>query len=126
MTGFVDLMWSLFTGSAWLFVLFWMAPYLVARKREHRNATLILVLSIFFSMWPALWVNGIAWALLLFVAALTEPNYVYVQGPIGPRGPEGKPGQAGADGKDGKDGEKGKDADEIPLSKAGVLKPRKG
>lgn len=126
MTEFVDVMWSLFSGSAWVFVLFWLAPYLVARKREHRNATLILVLSIFFSMWPALWVNGVAWAILLFVSALTEPKYVYVQGPQGPEGPEGRPGRAGADGKDGKDGEKGKDADEIPLSKAGVLKPRKG
>lgn len=126
MTAFVDLMWSLFSGSAWLFVLFWLTPTLVARHREHRNATLILVLSIFFSMWPALWVNGVAWAILLFVAALTEPKYVYVQGPQGPIGPEGRPGQAGADGKDGKDGEKGKDADEIPLSKAGVLKPRRG
>lgn len=126
MTQFVDLMWSLFTGSAWLFVLFWMTPYLIARRRGHRNAVLILALSIFFSMWPALWVNGLAWAILLFVAALTEPEYVYVQGPQGPAGPEGRPGQAGADGKDGKDGEKGRDADEIPLSKAGVLKPRQG
>ncbi|AIA64569.1 hypothetical protein HL10_gp039 [Cronobacter phage CR8] len=121
MTEFVDVMWSLFSGSAWVFVLFWLVPYFVARKREHRNTMLILALSIFFSMWPALWVNGIAWAILLFIAALTEPQYVYVQGPAGPAGPEGR---AGIDGKDGKDGEKGKDADEIPLSKAGVLKPR--
>ncbi|AKY04046.1 hypothetical protein ADU18_0146 [Cronobacter phage PBES 02] len=121
MTEFVDVMWSLFSGSAWVFVLFWLAPYFVARKREHRNTMLILALSIFFSMWPALWVNGIAWAILLFIAALTEPQYVYVPGPAGPAGPEGR---AGIDGKDGKDGEKGKDADEIPLSKAGVLKPR--
>lgn len=120
MTEFVDLMWSLFTGSAWLFVLFWMTPYLIARRRDHRNAVLILALSVFFSMWPALWVNGVAWAILLFVSALTEPKYVYVPGPAGPAGPEGKAG------KDGKDGEKGKDADEIPLSKSGVLKPRKG
>lgn len=126
MTDFVDVMWSLFSGSAWVFVLFWLVPYLVARKREHRNTTLILVLSVFFSMWPALWVNGAAWALLLSIAALTEPQYVYIPGPTGPAGPEGQPGKSGADGRDGKDGEKGKDADEIPLSKAGVLKPRKG
>lgn len=113
MSEFTDLMWSLFAGSSWLFVLFWLTPTLVARHRKHRNATLILVLSIFFSMWPALWVNGVAWALLLFTAALTEPKYVYVQGPAGPQGPQGNP------------GEKGRDADEIPLSKSGVLKPRK-
>lgn len=126
MTEFVDVMWSLFSGSAWVFVLFWLVPYFVARKREHRNTTLILALSVFFSMWPALWVNGVAWALLLFIAAFTEPQYVYISGPAGPAGPEGKPGKSGVDGRDGKDGEKGKDADEIPLSKAGVLKPRKG
>lgn len=120
MTEFVDVMWSLFSGSAWVFVLFWLVPYFVARKREHRNTMLILALSVFFSMWPALWVNGVAWAILLFVSALTEPKYVYVPGPAGPAGPKGKAG------KDGKDGEKGKDADEIPLSKSGVLKPRKG
>ncbi|AFH21203.1 hypothetical protein CR3_gp038 [Cronobacter phage CR3] len=126
MTEFVDVMWSLFSGSAWVFVLFWLVPYFVARKREHRNTMLILALSVFFSMWPALWVNGVAWALLLFIAALTEPQYVYIPGPAGPAGPEGQPGKSGADGRDGKDGEKGRDADEIPLSKAGVLKPRKG
>lgn len=113
----IDFAWSVFTGSAWVFVIFWLVPYYLARRREHRNATLILALSIFFSMWPALWVNGCAWALLLFLATMTEPKYVYVQGPAGPAGPQGEK---------GKDGEKGRDADEIPLSKAGVLKPRKG
>lgn len=115
----IDFAWSMFTGASWVFVLFWLVPYFVARHRGHRNTTLILVLSIFFSMWPALWVNGVAWALLLFLAALTEPQYVYIQGPAGPQGPQGAPGE------NGKDGEKGKDADEIPLSAAGVLKPRK-
>lgn len=116
----IDFAWSMFTLASWVFVLFWLVPYFVARSRGHRNTTLILVLSIFFSMWPALWVNGVAWALLLFLAALTEPQYVYVQGPAGPQGPQGAPGE------NGRDGKKGKDADEIPLSKAGVLKPRKG
>lgn len=115
----IDFVWSMFTGSAWVFVMFWLVPYFVARHRGHRNTTLILVLSVFLSMWPALWVNGAAWVLLLCLAGLTEPQYVYVQGPPGPQGPQGDPG------KDGKDGEKGLDADEIPLSAAGVLKPRK-
>lgn len=109
----IDIAWSVFTGAAWFFVLVWLVPYFIAKTRDHRNAGLILILSIIFSLWPLFWVNAIGWVLLLVYSCATEPQYVYVQGPEGKRGPEGKEGQ------------RGRDADEIPLSKSGVLKPRR-
>ena len=109
----IDVAWSLFTGTAWLFVLFWLIPYGIAKMRDHRNTGLILALSVIFSLWPLLWVSALGWIFLLVYAWATEPTYVYVPGPEGKQGPEGKPGR------------RGRDADEIPLSKSGVLRPRR-
>lgn len=101
----IDIAWSLFTGSAWVFVLLWLTPYLIASRRKHRNKNLILALSVIASLWPILWVSAAAWVILLIHASLTEPVYVYVPGPPGPQG---------------EPGDKGRDADEIPLSKSGT------
>lgn len=100
----MEFTWVVFTGVAWVFVALWLAPYFVARHRKHRNATLILVLGILLSLWPILWVNAMTWTMLMGFAWFTAPEKVYVQGPAGPPGPRGR------------------DADEIPLSKSGVLK----
>lgn len=102
----VDLAWALFTGTAWLFVIVWLAPFLVANKREHRNKHLILALSVIASLWPVWSISALAWVILIIYASLTEPKLVFIQGPEGRRG---KDGQNGKDGKPGQQGSSGRD-----------------
>lgn len=100
----VDLAWALFTGTAWLFVIIWLVPFLVANKREHRNKYLILALSVIASLWPVWSISALAWVILIIYASLTEPKLVFIQGPQGQPGRDGENGKPGEEGRAGRDG----------------------
>lgn len=130
----IDFVWWVFAAVSWIFVFMWLIPYFVAKSRGHRNATLVLVISVIFSIWPIWWVTCTAWVMLLIYSALTAPQVIFVQGPPGPKGEDAyqvyvksmvERGDLNFKSRDEwLEGLRGKDADEIPLSKAGVLKPR--
>lgn len=114
----IDFIWSTFMGLAWLVVAVWMIPTIIAHKRDHRNKTVIFVMSIIISILPTIAFMIAGYLILLVFSMYKSPEVVAVQGP------KGDPGDPGRDGRDGKDGRRGKDADEIPLSRRGVLKPK--
>lgn len=103
----IDFVWTVFMAGAWLSVLIWMVPTIIAYKRDHRNKVVIFVMSVVISMLPTLVFVGLGWVMLLAFSLYKSPEVVVVQGPSGEPGPPGK------------------DADEIPLSAAGVVKPRR-
>lgn len=103
----IDFVWTVFMAGAWLSVLIWMVPTIIAYKRDHRNKVVIFVMSVVISMLPTLVFVGLGWVMLLAFSLYKSPEVVVVQGPRGEPGPPGK------------------DADEIPLSAAGVVKPPK-
>lgn len=115
----IDFIWSTFMGLAWLVVAVWMIPTTIAYKRDHRNKTVIFVMSIIISILPTTAIVVVGYILLLGFSLYRSPEVMVVQGP------KGDPGEPGRDGRNGKDGRRGKDADEIPLSKSGVLKPKR-
>lgn len=106
----IDFVWSTFMALAWLVVLIWMVPSIIAYKRDHRNKVVILVMSVIISVIPTTLFMVIGYLFLLAFSLYRSPEVVVIQGP---KGDPGLPGR------------NGKDADEIPLSKSGVLKPRR-
>lgn len=103
----IDFIWSGFMALSWVVVLIWMTPTIIAYKRDHRNKIVIFVMSVIISVIPTTLFMVMGYLLLLGFSLYRSPDVMVVQGPQGERGPAGK------------------DADEIPLSKSGVLKPRK-
>lgn len=108
----INLIWALMMGSAWIIVAIWLIPSIIAYQRGDRNLKIIFVLSVILSLIPFPWLSLIGYVGVLVFSMYRGPDLKVIQGP------------PGRDGKNGKDGEKGRDADEIPLSKSGVLKPR--
>lgn len=115
----IDFIWSTFMALAWVVVIIWMIPTIIAYRRDHRNKMVIFVMSIIISILPTTIFMVVGYLILLVFSMYRSPEVMVVQGP------RGEPGAPGRDGRNGKDGRRGKDADEIPLSKSGVVKPRK-
>lgn len=103
----IDFIWSVYMLFAWAVVAVWMTPTIIAYRRDHRNKVVVFVASIFISVLPAFWCVIAGYLLLLAFSLYRSPEVMVVQGPQGPPGPRGL------------------DADEIPLSSAGVAKPPK-
>ena len=108
----IGLAWTGFMVASWLLVVLWSVPVIIAYRRQHRNIVVIAVFTVIFSIFPHWLVGALGWLLLLGFSLYRSPEHVYIPGPVGPRG------------KEGRHGRKGRDADEIPLSKGGVLSPR--
>lgn len=102
----IDFVWTVFATASWLFVALWLIPTIIAHKRKHRNKVVIFVMSIIASVLPVSIFVFLGYIILLAFSLYRSPDIVVVQGPRGEPGP------------------KGKDADEIPLSAAGVVKPK--
>ncbi|UZZ64216.1 hypothetical protein A54_252 [Septuagintavirus sv54] len=182
----------LFILSAWVIFAIWLAPVIIAFRRDHKNKVVILALSFFTSMIPyplalfACWIVLLAWSLYKVSVVNDGSKSAYLEyakgpqglpGPMGPRGesayetylrvlrqedpgtiplnekdwlaslkgPYGDKGDAGPSAYDlyclsvwskgvGKvplsldewlESLRGKDADELPLSKKGVVSPPK-
>lgn len=98
----------LFILSAWVIFTIWLAPVIIAFRRDHKNKVVILALSFFTSMIPyslalfACWIVLLAWSLYkVSVApegvksAYLESKYLeYAKGPQGLPGPIGPRGES--------------------------------
>lgn len=102
----IDFVWVFSVALSWIFVAVWMVPTIICFRRSHRNKTLVFVLSVIVSLVPSITFLAVGYIALLAFSLYRSPDIVVVQGPRGEPGP------------------KGKDADEIPLSAAGVVKPK--
>lgn len=102
----IDFVGSIFAAAAWVFVTLWMIPTIIAHQRNHRNKVVIFVVSIIVSLLPVTIFVVVGYIALLAFSLYRSPEVVVVQGPQGEPGPRGR------------------DADEIPLSAAGVVKPK--
>lgn len=133
----IDVIWSVYTALAWVVVTIWMIPTIVAHRRSHRNTTAIFVFSIIFSVIPSTALSLLGYILVLGFSLYRSPETVVVKGP---KGDPGTPGltayqeyvKISLDKGNGSylseeawlESLRGKDADEIPLSKNGVVRPR--
>lgn len=131
----IDVIWSVYTALAWVVISVWMIPTIIAHRRKNRNLLAIFVFSIIMSIVPMTAVSFFGFLALLALSLYRSPEKVLVKGEKGDRGGVGLssyelyvlnsgPGCIVLSEQDWLESLRGKDADEIPLSRSGVLKPK--